>query len=105
MTRRQVSWLIEIISIVLPTIFYTYRRREFEAFAAMREGFTCGIPIIANLILAGLVMILLSATASIVNFWGVWRTSPPHWLRYAECALLLTPCAAAATVVLSFLLA
>ena len=65
---RAISWAFGLASVAIPTVFYLLQLRQFEAFAASREGYTCGMPLLAAMMISAIAGIFLSFIAAVAGF-------------------------------------
>ena len=61
---RAASWALALASIAVPVALYLRQVHQFEQFAASREGYTCGMPLLAAMMISIIVGVLLSLVAS-----------------------------------------
>ena len=64
---RAISWALALASIVIPVVFYLLQLRQFEEFAASRDGYTCGMPLLAAMMISAIAGIFLSIIAAVTG--------------------------------------
>jgi len=88
---RGTSWLLGTAAIVVPGAFLQYQLARFDDWAKTQAGGVCGMPVVAIWLLAGLLCVALSLSASVLNGIHLYRSTAPSAGRRAELALVLAP--------------
>ena len=89
---RTLSWVVSAASLVLPAAYYLYSLQGFRRWVEQSDGPTCGMPMLAAVMLSVSGAALLSLVATALNV-QAWRRQnlPITKLRWLEWGLLSLP--------------
>ena len=91
-TARGWSWLLGIMSVVLPSASYTWQTHRFSQWASVQDGYVCSMPLVSAILLAALLAGALSVAALAVGVAGFRKLPTPRpKMRLAELVLVGLP--------------
>lgn len=97
---RTSSWLVGAASLALPAAYYLHQLDTFHTRAQAQDGITCGMPMLAAVIVSIFASAVLSAVGTLLNGLHLRRQRDIRSkARYAELLALSLPLLAGITVV------
>jgi hypothetical protein len=103
---RRASIILTAASVVIPFAWAYFVTSALSREADGKGVYVCGLPVLANFILASLACVIMSATAFILGALAYRRLPRPRpRLRLAELAALALPFLIVGTYTASFLIA
>ncbi len=102
---RRASIILAVASIIVPAAWFSLTMLDVQREVQMRGGPICGMPALANFILASFLCVVLSAAAFIFGAIAYRQVSPPRpRRRVLELTALLLPLVVVGGYVASLLL-
>jgi hypothetical protein len=103
---RRTSIILAIASVIVPFAWAYLATTALYREAASKHVYVCGLPALANFILASLACVIMSAAAFVIGFISYRRLpSPRPRRRLVEIALLTLPFLVVGSYAASFFIA
>jgi len=103
---RRTSILLAVASVIVPSAWGYFVTMALYRQAASKHVYVCGLPALANFILASLACVIMSAAAFILGLISYRRLARPRpWSRLVEIAVLALPFLVVGSYAASFFIA